>query len=271
MLSTYNNELMTERTLWTRRTKPLPEPHLARLQKRMAKGQTLEEAAEGVGLTLSLAKSVFIRSGLPVPKPLRRRPIKSAQERKELGEKIHLYLRHAGSASVSEVAQAFGVTTTLVRAALWDQDQHRLTKRPTMRERYSDTGILIGLQLMASERGRTTYARGPVPVSRHYWDTHRDPLAHPPATEVVARYGTWLAACRAAGIPTPLRTKPEGEIRRWTDDELAACMREFFASGVGDSPGAFQEWTAARPDAPAFGTVITRLGRWTELRARLKP
>lgn len=260
---------MTERPPWNRRTTPLPEPHLARLQKRVARGQSLEEAAKGVGLTLSLAKSVFIRSGLPVPRPMRRRP-GPPSARVVLGKRLHEHLRQVDSATAPDLAEALGVTTAQVNAAVWDVDRERILPAPTVRERYSDTAVLIGLQLMALERGRRSSERGMVPVSAGYWDAHRDPAAHPPASDVRERFGTWVAACRAAGIPTHAYTKRMGARRRWSDEELHAALAEFFAAGVGDSPTAFAEWTRTRPDAPAFGTVVSRLGRWTDVRERFR-
>jgi len=65
-------------TPWRRTRRPTPEPHVGRLQKRMAKGESLEEAAERLGIPFWLAKAVFVRSGLPLPKPLRRRGAHSA-------------------------------------------------------------------------------------------------------------------------------------------------------------------------------------------------
>jgi hypothetical protein len=260
---------VTERTPWNRRTKPLPEPHLARLQKAMGRGRSLEEAGEAVGLTLPLAKSVFIRSGLPVPKPMRRRPDLAGPVDPDLGRRLHDHLRRVDSATVPEVAQALGVTAGEVRAGVWEEDRHRLLPSLTQREHYPDSAIVIGLQLMSFDRGRKIYARGPVPVSAAYWDEHRDPLAHPPASEVRSRFGTWHAACRAAGIPLRNHSKPLGPDRRWTDDDILASLRTFFTAGVGDTSTAFQEWTSTRPDAPSLGTVLTRLGRWTEVRARI--
>lgn len=256
---------MTERSPFNRRSKPLPEPYLARLQKRVSRGLSLEEAAQEVGLTLPLARSVFIRSGLPVPKPMRRRaPLADPG----LGRRIHDHLRRLGGATTSEVAESLGVTQVQVRSAVWDEDRSRLRPRPTLRDIYSDTAILIGLQLMAYDRGRRTAARGPVPVSAQWWDEHRDPAAHPAASEVVKRFGSWWQACTAAGIPTGGRIAPRRIRRTWSEEELDAVLREFFARGPAQSPADYQEWAAEREDAPSLQTALGRRGRWTELRAR---
>jgi hypothetical protein len=65
-------------TPWRPMRKKTPEPHIGRIQKRMAKGDSLEEAAEAIGIPFWLAKAVFVRSGLALPKPIRRRGTNSA-------------------------------------------------------------------------------------------------------------------------------------------------------------------------------------------------
>ena len=318
----YHNGGVTEKLPWQRRSKPLPEPHLTRLQARMAKGQSLEEAAEGVGLTLSLAKSVFIRSGLEIPKPIRRpkkrtpdnpervarivaaralgkslRTIAEAEdlsasrinailavhapsdragrirrgnawrEQGALGKQIHAHLIKVDSAPASEVAAALGVTTAEVRKAVWPKDRHRLLGRRGPDQRFPDAAIIIGLQIMSLERGRLTYARGQVPVSAAWWDARRDPAVHPPSIHVRQRFGTWSNACRQAGIPLRNQVRPMGRSRRWTDEAIITVLREFLACGVGTSSGAYQEWSADRPDTPSLATVMLRFGGWIRARS----
>lgn len=106
---------MSEKLPWQRRSKPLPEPHLARLQKRMAKGQSLEEAAEGVGLTLPLAKSVFIRSGLPIPKPIRRPQPRGVQDPERIARIVAA--RTAGR-TMTAIAEAEGLSLSRVSQVL---------------------------------------------------------------------------------------------------------------------------------------------------------
>jgi hypothetical protein len=252
-------------TVLGRRTKPLPEPHLARLQKRMARGQSLEEAAEGVGLTLPLAKSVFIRAGLPVPKPYRHR------KPRHLGRQIHDYLKDKDTATSAEVAAAVGATTVQVRDEVWEVDEHKLVGSAYGRERYPDAAVLLGLRLLSLRRGQEMSARGMVPLTISWWDAHRDPLAHPPAAEVRRRWGSWRAACEAAGVPVRRVDKPMSGGRRFTDADLEAVLREFFASGADRSIKGYAAWAAERPDTPSFTTLVQRLGSWNALRDRYQP
>ncbi len=126
-----------------------PEPYIPRIHKRMARGASLEEAADQIGIPLWLAKAVFVRSGLPVPKPLRKQRVPNA----------------------------------------------------AAQEAFSEVAALLALRLLSHELGAIGMARGPVIVTKKVWDSHRDPSQHPSSGQLIARYGTWSAACEAAGVP----------------------------------------------------------------------
>jgi hypothetical protein len=121
----------------------------------MTRGETLEEAAEGLHIPFWLAKAVFVRSGLPVPTPLRRRRVPNAAAQKG----------------------------------------------------FQETAALLALRLFSHEQGALSMARGRVPVTMAAWNQHRDPRQHPSATQLATRYGSWAAACEAAGVPV---RKPRG-------------------------------------------------------------
>ena len=144
------------------RRKPTPEPHVGRLQQRVEKGQTLAEAAESLGIPLWLAKAVFVRSGLPLPRPSQSARARLLRGRTPVG--------------------------TGRRAAV-------------SRGRLDDFGVLLALRLMAHQLGLERGARGPVHVSRTDWDARRDPRMHPGASAVTIRFGSWSAACEQAGVP----------------------------------------------------------------------
>jgi hypothetical protein len=100
---------------------PLParEPHVGRIQARMAKGQTLEEAAEALHLPLWLAKAVFVRSGLPVPTPIRRRQAPNAAAQKAFAETATLLALRLLSHEQGALRMARGPVP--VTMATWDK------------------------------------------------------------------------------------------------------------------------------------------------------
>lgn len=142
--------------------KPTPEPHVARLQARVAKGQTLAEAADSLGIPYWLAKAVFVRSGLPLPKPPRRPSTTRA-----------------------------GRTGTAPRPG---QSREAFAQQQRLH-------IALALRIFAHELAAESGVRGPVRVTMKHWDERRDRRYLPDAEGVVRRFGSWAAACEAAGVP----------------------------------------------------------------------
>lgn len=105
-----------------------PEPHVARIQKRMARGESLEEAAEGLHIPFWLAKAVFVRSGLPVPTPLRRRTPPNAAAQKGFEEVAALLALRLFSHEQGAIALARGRVPVTMKA--WDAHRDP-TQHPT--------------------------------------------------------------------------------------------------------------------------------------------
>ena len=242
------------------------EPYLQGLQKRMAKGESLEEAAAHFDLALWRAKATFVRAGIPVPTPIRHRRPRAADER-ALGARIHAYLLQEDNASSTEIAAALRTTRLEVLAAVWPQDEPRLRPALKATQKFSREAIVIGLQAMSLRRGREMGARGGVAVPAVYWDAHRDPAVHPTAAVVKNRFGSWRDAGAAAGIPVHHGEKAQTG-KRWNDEQLEAAVREFFAGGHGWGSLAYDSWSRGR-DVPSIATVLSRLGTWPAIRARL--
>ncbi|MCU1594839.1 MAG: hypothetical protein JWO12_2231 [Frankiales bacterium] len=244
----------------------MTEPYLTRLQSRMARGDSLEEAAERYGLELWRAKATFVRAGLEVPAPVRRRkPV--PDEVKALGARIHSYLLREDNASTTQIAEALGVTQAEVAAAVWPGDEPKTRPAFTTHDRYPRESILLGLRGMSLVLGRERQARGGVPVTAAYWDAHRDPEVQPPASVIRYRFGTWAAACREAGIPLS-KAETADTARRWTDEECLDAVRRFFAGGHGWTSAHYGRWYKDN-DAPSQLTIVARLGPWPALRDRV--
>ncbi len=146
--------------------KPSPEPHVGRLQARVAKGQTLAEAADSLGIPYWLARAVFVRSGLPLPKP----PKRSRAAARTRGE-----------------------------------PSPRRGQSPEAFRQGQRVHVALALRLFSHELAAQSGVRGPVPVTMRHWDERRDPRVHPSSVRVLALFGTWSEACEAAGVPMRTR------------------------------------------------------------------
>jgi hypothetical protein len=107
-----------------------------------------------------------------------------------------------------------------------------------------------------------------VPSSNDY-QTIAAELGLPSLPTVSNRLGSWREAVRAAGM-TPHPPRRSGYSRRWTED---ACRRalEALVTELGEVPTADQYEVLASADdsLPSLATVRNRLGRWSEVSARL--
>ncbi len=244
-----------------------PEPHLGRLQARVARGQSLEEAAEALGMPLWSARATYRRSGLPLPKLVSRKtPLPPEVE--ALGRQLHAQLKVIDSATPEDLAEQLQVTVEQVRGAIWPLDEPRLLGPLKRKDRYPDEVILIALQTMSVDRARQLGQPGRVPVTAGYWDAHRDPAIHPSAATLKVRWVTWRGASVAAGIPVHGGKGIDVPPRRWTGEECLAAVSEFFRGGHGWASYDYDEW-AKDQNLPSAGTVIGRLGKWTVLREAL--
>ncbi len=244
-----------------------PEPHLGRLQARVARGQSLEEAAEALGMPLWSARATYRRSGLPLPKLVSRKTPRPP-EVEALGRRLHAHLTVVDSATPQELAEQLDVTVKQVRSALWPVDEPRLLSPVKGKDRFPDEVIMIALQTMSVDRARQLGRPGQVPVTAGYWDAHRDSAIHPSAATVKIRWGTWRGASSAAGIPVHGGRGNDVMQRRWTSEQCLAAASEFFRGGHGWASDDYDEWVKDQ-DLPSAGTVIGRLGTWPVVRDAL--
>jgi len=84
----------------------------------------------------------------------------------------------------------------------------------------------------------------------------------PSLATVRNRFGSWTGALRAAGV-TPVRTP--ARTRNWTDDKLAAVVKEYFAESRSWSRRDLGVWLDADPNRPSLSTISNRIGTWSDL------
>lgn len=128
---------------------------------------------------------------------------------------------------------------------------------------WSDGAIFAALRSVAVGGRVTTnaYAAGYARAPRG---------AMPSLPLVTGRFGTWSAACRAAGLESAFSYGPR--IDRWTVascwEALAACA---FDLGRAPTVRAYEAWASGREDAPSSTTLRARLGNWVEAGLAVAP
>jgi hypothetical protein len=91
----------------------------------------------------------------------------------------------------------------------------------------------------------------------------------PSMPRIWQRFGSWTAACEAAGVVAgqTMRTNYQS---RWSDDDLLQIVRRYLLDpNAPNSAHRFDEWKrTAAPDGPSFQTLRNRFGSWTEVKRR---
>jgi Homing endonuclease associated repeat len=120
--------------------------------------------------------------------------------------------------------------------------------------RFSDAELLEALRAWTREYGAPPRAadwrRAPRSSSK-LWEAQFP--RWPPASVLIARFGSWREATRAAGL-SPRRL-------RWTDEQTRAALRAW-ARRHGRAPRAV-DWSRATDEHPSTSVPVARFGSWT--------
>lgn len=123
---------------------------------------------------------------------------------------------------------------------------------------FSDAAILAGLRQAAGELGE--------PLSSEKYDGYAPAHDLVSTARIIQRFGTWNAACSAAGLET--RASHQNYTRRWTKDEMAGYVADYLQAP--DSTGSYSgyaEWAKSVPGAPSGQSVRNAFRGWANAKA----
>lgn len=126
---------------------------------------------------------------------------------------------------------------------------------------FSDDALAAGLRAAAAELGE------PLAVGAYdAWRARTPDHAAGSSTLVIRRFGSWNAACAAAGVAT---NKTRSTSRRWSDDDVLAIIARFLEEDPGSgSYAAYVEWARVQePGTVPSGPTLRQRGAWAELKA----
>ncbi len=115
------------------------------------------------------------------------------------------------------------------------------------RETFSDEDILAALRAAALEIGE--------PLSHGRYES----LGRGPSSaRIIQRFGSWSAACAAAGVVSGSASRTYTQ--RWDRTAVISAVREYLITGSGTYAD-YQDW-ARSEDRPSGATVRNVLGGW---------
>ncbi|MEO9222092.1 MAG: hypothetical protein ABI251_10025 [Mycobacteriaceae bacterium] len=129
------------------------------------------------------------------------------------------------------------------------------TSRQGGRRDYSDADVVAALRSAASQSGD--------PMSVAQYDAG---AFEPSSSRIIQRFGSWSAACAAAGLRTRAATRRYRP--RWDVEAVTQAVSQYLASpGASGSYAGYASWAKNADGVPSAQTVRNVLGGWAQAKA----
>jgi hypothetical protein len=245
---------------------PPTPPHVVKMIELRANGQSLDEIGQQFGVTRERVRQLLTKHGGPSASESRAvRHARAQRAQADVANEVATALRSVLMANGPLTLEAASSTTGLDIEAIsrfWPEDlaHMRLWSSGSTETRWSDEEILDALRAAALyEFPLTTkaYARL-VSIGE---------IRGPSLPRVGQRFGSWTAACEAAGV-VPGQTLRKNYDSKWSDADLLLIVRKYLLDpNCPNSARYFDEWKRSNViDGPSFQTARNRFGTWTEVK-----
>jgi len=247
---------------------PPAPPHVVEMIERRWQGLTLDEIGAEFGVTRERVRQLLKKHGGPTAveiRELRASEARSAQRAHEeaIAGAIRGVLDARGPMTVAEMTEATNLDAGDV-SKCWPKElgHLRLHSSGTYESRWSDEEILDAI------RDAALY-EFPLTTSAYAELLSQGQITGPSTPRISQRFGSWTAACDAAGVVAGQTMRSHYE-SRWSDDDLLRIVRQYLLDLEAPSSAAgFDEWKrTCAPDGPSFQTLRNRFGSWTEVKRR---
>lgn len=183
---------------------------------------------------------------------------------------VNAWLIEKGTANVQEVLDQFELTLhqwQLIRPRI---DQSRVISRTTRtpkRPQYTDDMIKDALRRIFDVAGGEKSV-----LTAQAYEANRDKENDPSVPTIHNRFGSWAAACAAAGVPSGTRVNGTADVRStWTNADLLGWLarwRNTLGENERPSYARYDAWQRDNEGAPSGSMVRVRLkqyGNWAEI------
>lgn len=227
----------------------------------VSEGKSIAEISELLGVPIGRVESLL--------------EFQTGDDENEIGElrsataeiavgSVKAFLLKNPGLTLKEVAELTGCSTSFIRRSL-PSLVRRLTVTEDLDSRAASAKVWSDEQILEAIRHAATYE---FPITVKHFDYLRSigEVLAPSAPLVYMRFGSWRAACEAAGVESgePARHNYES---KWTDEDLLRFAGQFLAAESSDGTfGGFTKWLEQEVDRPSGATIRNRLGGWLEVK-----
>lgn len=221
------------------------------LEKRI-EGHTLQEIGDSVGLTREMVRLILVAKGGPS-----RSEVKRSKERR-MNQKVIAAFDAKKVVDAKELAADLGLKEHVVRKALGPKAK-KLIKGPKEHKKYFSDDDLLEILRAAKEQ-----VDGPLTSNKY------QKLKIAPTVAVfIARFGSWIEACRLAGVESGKAVR-----NNYTRVHSREDMLGFVASYLADprtngTAEGYEKWQRKVDGAPSLSLIRQRIGKWNEIKAIL--
>jgi hypothetical protein len=221
------------------------------VEKREA-GHTLQAIADSVGLTREMIRQVLIAKGGPT-----KAEVKENVER-QIQKEVLAAFQEKKAVEAREFAAQLGVKQSIIKKALGPKAK-KLIKGPKHHKKYfSDEDLLEIL------RGAKAKVDGPLTTNKY----QKMKIA-PTVAVFIARFGSWMEACRLAGVESGKAVR-DNYTRAHSEEDMLGFVASYLADPrTNGSAEGYEKWQRKVDGAPSLSLIRQRLGKWNEIKARL--
>ena len=229
-------------------------------------GHTLDEISKRFALSRERVRQLIEQYGGPSAAEVRRlqdERSRAAETRLAslIGRAVRTALESLGPSSAEQVAEHSGYTNTEV-ARYWPADlrNQRLWTAGGSQTTWTDDQVLTAIREAA-------IYEFPLTTSAYQELVTVGQVIGPSMPRIWQRFGSWTAACEAAGVVAGRALRQNYETR-WSDADILDIVRRYLEDP--EAPNSFHrydEWKRVNaPDGPSGASIRNRLGPWTQVK-----
>lgn len=236
------------------------ERDAALLEAAIRRDITLDALGQEFGITRERARQIIVRhTGLSMRQLMAYRlPLREARRRQQGEDRVRALAASDPDADLGTLASESGLTVAEVIDVLGDDESIIRRKRNTWSTGVSDDAALAEVRRVAALPGGR-------PLSRSFYDKHRRE-GSVGQVRLTQRFGTWTAACEAAGVE-PRDAPRSNYTRRWTEENIVDWVALYMShAGPRASFQGLDRWLRAHAShgAPSAQTVRNTCGKWVD-------
>ena len=244
--------------------RPLISERDKRILELRRSGKTLEEIGQDVGVTRERVRQIVSKLApkevFPTPKKVR--DAEKNSSRKEISREISIRWSNYKHFTIEDLAKEFSLTTSEILGLL---NRVQITYLKANKKSHVPQ-IWTSDECLRVLREAATFAF-PLTILEYRKLVDSNTIEGPTTAIFNARFGSWTAACAAAGVETGSALREYDS--SWSDAEILLEVRRFMweTREVGWSPENYEKWRQSQDAAiPSFALIRMRLGAWSQVR-----